>query len=400
MKGMIRVVLVDPREDSRQKLQRLLGSLSTVWLADVYSSYSEAITAVSEIVPDLIILSIDAHPEQALEAIRQILRVVPETNILPASEAISTEMLMRLMKYKVRGVLQLPTELTALVEHIKAAVSEAHEERSEAPKLIAITGASGGIGCTTVALNVASSLARNNPNQSVVLVDLDLLFGTVDSGLDIIPERTIMDLLKDVDGLDLPRMKGMLMRHESGLFVLPHPAEMEETTRIEMDALRKLIGMLKVAFDTVIIDCSKSLHESDFIAFQMADLILMVAQLDLNCLRNSARLLKLFRDQGDLSEKVRVVVNRSGSHFNEIGVKKAEEVLRCELLFQLPNDSRTCSEAMKRGQPIEVVAPRSPICKGLLEIAASLRMPTRDGAANENTITAGVSRRGRFAALF
>jgi pilus assembly protein CpaE len=158
--------------------------------------------------------------------------------------------------------------------------------------------------------------------------------------------------------------------------------------------------MLKVAFDTVIIDCSKSLHESDFIAFQMADLILMVAQLDLNCLRNSARLLKLFRDQGDLSEKVRVVVNRSGSHFNEIGVKKAEEVLRCELLFQLPNDSRTCSEAMKRGQPIEVVAPRSPICKGLLEIAASLRMPTRDGAANENTITAGVSRRGRFAALF
>ena len=87
------------------------------------------------------------------------------------------------------------------------------------------------------------------------------------------------------------------------------------------------------------IDTSKGLQSSDFVAFEMADIILMVIVLDLTCLRNTARLLNLFKQFEGMSERVKLVVNRDGAVESEISLKKAEETLRMPISWQFRSPS-------------------------------------------------------------
>lgn len=380
--SVIRVVLVDPCEESRKTLQRMLSGISEVWLAEVCSSYGGAANSAAEILPDVTIISMDHDTEQAMSLIQAIVKVTPDAVILPAGQNLGSDLLMRLMEHGVRRVLPLPTEIDTLlkvVQALKTGIRPTSANDVTCPKMVSITGAAGGMGCTILSTNLGVALARANPQQSVVLVDFDLLFGTVDSCLDIIPDHTTVDVLRDLDKMDLPLMKRSLIRHESGLYVLPHPVSMEDSAKIDADALRKMLGMLKVAFDTVIVDCSKGLQTSDILAYELSDLVLMVVQLDLNCLRNTARLLELLRLPAyNLGDRIRIVVNRAGSHTREIGVKRAGEVLGIPVSWQIPNDTKTCGSAMSRGVPIDVAAKNSPIHRSICDVAQLFQKPPEE----------------------
>ena len=185
---------------------------------------------------------------------------------------------------------------------------------------------------------------------------------------------------------------GGLTRHSSGLYVLPHPVVMEDAAKIDPDALRRMLTLLKAAFPSVLIDTSKGLQSSDFVAFEMADVILVVLQLDLTCLRNTARLLQMFQQFDGLTERVRLVVNRLGSHDAEISLKKAEETLRMPISFQIPNASKVVFAARAKGVPIDAIATGSRAHQSILQIARAVRpFPAAEEAK---------PRRGLFAAFF
>ncbi len=137
--------------------------------------------------------------------------------------------------------------------------------------------------------------------------------------------------------------------------------------------LRRLFGLLRAAFNTVVIDTSKGLQSSDFTAFEMSDVILVVVQLDLVCLRNTSRLIGLFRQFDGLAERVKLVANRSGSLESEISLKKAEETLKMPISWQIPNASRPFQDARIKGVPLAEVAKGSRAHQVFLEIARSLR---------------------------
>ena len=108
-------------------------------------------------------------------------------------------------------------------------------------------------------------------------------------------------------------LKRSMTRHGSGLYVLPHPTDFEEAARIDPEALGRLLGLLKALFNTVVIDASKALQSSDLMAYETSDVILVVTQLDLVVLRNTARLLTLFRQTERLAGRVKLIVNRVSS---------------------------------------------------------------------------------------
>jgi pilus assembly protein CpaE len=167
---------------------------------------------------------------------------------------------------------------------------------------------------------------------------------------------------------------------------------MEDAAKIDPDALRRLLTLLKAAFPSVIIDTSKGLQSSDFAAFEMADVILVVLQLDLTCLRNTARLMQLFQQFEGLPERVKLVVNRSGSHDSEISHKKAEETLRMPISFHVPNATKLFFAARAKGVPIDAIATGSKAHQAILQIARSVRpYPAVEEAK---------PRRGLFAAFF
>ena len=177
-------------------------------------------------------------------------------------------------------------------------------------------------------MNLATSLAATASTRRILL-DFDLMFGSVDACLDIIPDNTLYNVVQNFDRLDLTLLKRSMTRHACGPLRLPHPVALEDAAKIDPETLRRLLGLLKAAFPCLVIDTSKGLQSSDFVAFEMADVILMVIVLDLTCLRNTARLLNLFKQFDRMVDRVKLVVNRAGSVESEISLKKAEETLRC-----------------------------------------------------------------------
>ena len=147
---------------------------------------------------------------------------------------------------------------------------------------------------------------------------------------------------------------------------------MEAETRISPEQLRRVIALLKATFTHLIIDVSKSYSELDLAAMQSSDVVLLISQLDLPCLRNVVRLMQFFETVEELSEKVRVVVNRLGLEDSQISLNKALETIGREVYWQIPNDYATIVESRNNGIPLVTQAPRAKITKAIELLAKNL----------------------------
>lgn len=395
MKDAIQAVLIEPVDAHREEFQRLLGGVNTLWLSEVIPTYQGAARRVAELAPDVLVVDVDVDAIQAVGLIQTIVQNNPGVAVLPASRVRDSSIILGAVRAGAREFLTLPCEADELKDTLNRLFHRRTDAQAPAPdrgpQVIAVTGAAGGIGCTTVAVNVATTLAKTS-SQEIVLADFDLMLGSLDACLDIIPDQTLQGVVQNIDRLDLTLLKRSMTRHASGLYVLPHPVAMEDAAKIDPESLRRVLVLLKAAFPTVIVDTSKGLQSSDFVAFEMADVILVVLQLDLTCLRNTARLLQLFQQFEGFSERVKLVVSRSGSHETEISLKKAEETLKMSVSWQVPNATKAVHAARAKGVPIDAVAPGSRVHQAVLEIAKGLKPPPADEAAKP--------RRGLFAAFF
>jgi pilus assembly protein CpaE len=374
MTDVIRVVLIDPGESSRMSLQRLVQGVPTLWTAEVLAVCQGMAGRIAEINPDLCVIGLDADPGRALELITQIHATAPDVVVLPASATADSALILKAIRAGAREFLTLPSEPTELQEIVTRLCTTREGRKSIAirgPQLVAVTGAAGGVGCTSIAVNLAASLALRK-SQECLLLDFDLMFGAIDVCLDIIPDNTLSTILQSFDRLDQTLLKRSLTQHRSGLYVLPHPVAMEDAAKIDPESLRRLLGLLKSAFPALVIDTSKGLQSSDFVAFEMADVILIVVTLDLTCLRNTARLLNLFRQFDGMIDRVRIVVNRVGSPENEISLSKAEETLKTPIFRQIPYAAKPFQASRIKGAPLGEAAPGTRVHQDFLEMAGSL----------------------------
>lgn len=394
MKDAIRVLLVDPSDDTRQALQQLLGGLNQVWLADTCVSYQGTAKRVSEILPNLVVITVDSDPTQAISLIQTIAQENSGVVILPASRLNDSALILKVIRAGAREFLTLPAQPAEVLEAVSRLVDR-HDlplsSGQKGPQVVAITGAAGGIGCTTLAVNLATTLAKTAGSE-VVLADFDLMLGAVDACLDVVTAQTLQGIVQNIDRLDLTLLKRSLVQHSSGLYILPHPLAMEESAKIDAEVLKRVLTLLKAAFPTVLIDTSKGLQSTDFVAFESADVILVVVQLDLTCLRNTVRFLELFQQFEGMSERIKLVANRVGSHESEISLKTAEDTLKIPISWQVPNATKLFSAARAKGVPIGAVAAGSRIHQSFIEIAQSL-LPNPTAVAPKR-------KRGLFAAFF
>ena len=187
MKDLIRVVLIDPEEESRNALQRLLRGIGSIWLAEVMTSFQDAAARAGEIVAHVTIVVLDHDPNQATELIHKLAQSNPGTELLPASLSADSGVILKAIRAGAREFLPLPAEQSDLLDTISRLLrgrSESLQTQTQGPRIVTLTGATGGVGCTTVAVNLACSLASAK-EQETILLDLDLIFGGVDAYLDL-----------------------------------------------------------------------------------------------------------------------------------------------------------------------------------------------------------------------
>ena len=259
------------------------------------------------------------------------------------------------------------------------------ENKPRGCQVFAVCGSTGGVGTTSLAVNLGCILARDARN-SVVLVDLDLCLGDADVFLDTIPDYTLVDVAQNVTRLDFSLLKRSLTKHSSGLFLLPRPVQLEDVALVTAEDLRRVVGLLKATFTHLVFDLSKSYGPLDMVALEVATQILLVTQLDLPCLRNVVRLMTSFHDMNALDEKIKIVVNRAGLD-SGITLKKAQETVGREVFWQLPNEYRTMIEARNNGIPLIEQSPKAPVTLSILALAEAItsdNKPAEEAAAKKS----------------
>ena len=287
-------------------------------------------------------------------------------------------------------------DFLAALERIRHLVGKTQgDSQVRASQVISVAGVSGGIGCTSLAINLGCCLAQH-AGRSVSIIDLDLALGDADVWLDIIPDYTIQDVADNITRLDYSLLRRSLTKHECGAFLLPRPVEMEDQTHINGDEMRRIIALLKATFTHLVIDLSKSYGPLDQAAMAASDVILIVTQLDLPSLRNANRLMQYFKRQTGLYEKVKIVVNRMGLEDSSISLNKALEVLGHDVFAQIPNEYGTMVEARNNGIPLIIQSPKSKLTKSIMQLAHNLDSPP---AATESTDERKPARKSLFSFL-
>ena len=246
-------------------------------------------------------------------------------------------------------------------------------------QVIAVAGDRGGVGSTSLAVNVGCTLAQD-PQNTVALIDLDLALGDANVALDLMPDYTLANVALNIERLDMTFLRRSLSKHSSGLSLLPHPVQMEDASLIREEHLQRVIGLLRASYTHLILDLSKGFHPTDVMALRMADTIVLVSQLELTSLRNTVRILLTLSADPSLGDKVRVVLNRVGSDA-DIGLKKAEETIGRPIFWQVPNDARAMIESRNAGVPLLQHAPKSKVQQSIAGLALALTGKTEPAPA-------------------
>ena len=373
MGNVLRLAIVDPDDTSREALKNLLLGMDTVWLEAECSKYEYFTDVVDQSNPDVGVVTIDDDPDKAIRLIEQ-LRDSSDCSVIVISSSNDGSLILQAMRAGAKEFLTQPLavdELIGAFDRISDQRAGTGNAKNRGCSCIGIAGASGGVGSTSLAVNLGCALAADEAN-SVALIDLDMSLGDADVFLDTIPDYTIADVAQNVARMDFALLKKSMTKHSSGLYLLPRPVQLQDAPLVTPDDFRRVLGLLKASFTHVLLDLSKAYTMLDMAALEEVNTVLLVTQLDLPCLRNVVRLMVSFDEVDGLKDKTKIIVNRVGLDTGQIGLKKAQETIGREIFWQIPNDYRTMVEVRNNGVPLLEQFPKAAITQAVSSLAGAM----------------------------
>lgn len=240
--------------------------------------------------------------------------------------------------------------------------------------LVAVYSGKGGLGTTSVAVNLATALARENPSARVALVDLVVVGGDIRVMLDLKPAYDIGDLVMKVDRIDGDLLTSLMTNGPAGTFILPSSDRPEVQDLVDGTATATILEQLRLNFHFVVLDLDHYIGERTIGALDASDRVILVTQLSVPALRSTQRTLDLFNRLGYPPAKVQIVVNRWNAE-SALTIKDAETVLGRSVSAKLPNDFSACADATTKGIPVLEHEPGSSLSSGFRRLAAELGQP-------------------------
>jgi pilus assembly protein CpaE len=322
--------------------------------------------------PEILILELPMHADAALETVHALKIEHPSMGVIITAQDASPQLILRCMRSGAQEFLTRPADNRELGEAVRRLSGLARRNapgRRRAGRTIAVFSSKGGVGVTSVATNLAVACAKNL-KKNTVLVDLNLQMGDVGLQLDLRPEYTMADAAGPTT-LDESRLKGLLTRHESGVHLLSTPEDPVEAEKVTPGALLEIFGLLRGMFDVIVVDAGHVFDSRVLEVLNLADMILVVAVLDVPTVRNVRRCLHLFQQLGYSGDKVKIVVNRYEKK-TEVKSDHLEEAVESKVFWQIPNDYKTVMSAIDAGNPAVLRSPRAKMSQSIDLLAREL----------------------------
>jgi pilus assembly protein CpaE len=328
---------------------------------------------------DLLILDMGSDPEKDFDYLNalQAAKLVGEIFLTSANTA--PEILIQALRIGVKEFLPQPIKQEDVRGAFRKFIARRQPQQSvpEAARkkgqIISVIGSKGGVGTTTIAVNLATCFQNLEGVGSVAVVDMNPLFGDVSFFLGVDANGfDWLDVSKNIARVDETYLLSILLKHSSGVYILPPPTKLLQDAEAVGRAMTILFAKMQNLFDYVVVDIGNSLNVLSRIALKVSNGIMIAAQMNLPCLINIKRFREAMPDLGSLNdENILVVMNRYQKNA-VVSLKEAEESLKKKVFWTLPNDYKTVFNAINQGKPLSSAAASTEIAKSFKAMASTM----------------------------
>ena len=343
---------------------------------------------------EFVAIAMDAEDEADLAKITEVIRTAngQDIKVIVIAEDVSPITLHELLKLGAEEFVPYPLPDGALHDAIErmrkppAPPAETLPPEAQAIKasggdrdgvVLAIQGLAGGVGSSTLAVNMAWELATIDKEESprVCILDLDLQQGSVATYLDLARRDAVFELLSDTENMDNDAFLGALQTFKEKLFVLTAPAEMLPLDIINSEDVQRVLDLARNNFDYVVIDMPSTVVQWTEVILQMAHVYFAPLELDMRSAQNTLRMIRALKAEDLPFEKLRYVMNRAPKFTDLTGksrVKRMAESLDISIEVMMPDGGKPVTEANDQGLPLAESAAKNPLRKEIRKLAASV----------------------------
>jgi pilus assembly protein CpaE len=332
--------IVGARDPRIEELLRGTDHLaSTTWTADLNS-----LIQADAVQPDIILIDVRGQ-HQLPSSLALLKRKHPSVNVILIASAIDAGMMLEAMR---AGVNECIAEPLAQAE-VSAAVNRLLGQRATAAKgaVFAFVGAKGGVGTTTLAVNVATSLANPSAGRAL-LIDLHLVYGDAAVFLGAGGRFSIVDAVENLHRFDGAFFNSLLARTASGVDLLAS-ADHPSAKPIDPKRLATVVEFAATQYPYTVLDVPRS-DSTALDSLDHASTIVVVANQELATVTNAGRMASALRSRYRKA-KVMTVINRTDRR-SEIGQQDIERAVGGAISFQVPSDYRRALHAIHKGRPL------------------------------------------------
>jgi pilus assembly protein CpaE len=357
------MVIIDSDKASRDAIASIVRPFAdTIRIEGSVDDFGEGLKVIHRIAANIVILEV-TELNRGIEEIQYLLTNHPQLSVIVSSFEKNPEWILKLMRAGAVEYLLRPINQDELIQALTKVgrfwFSKPPAENKQG-KIIAVYYPTGGVGVTTVAVNLAAGLATDT--DKVALVDLNLLTGDISTFLDVNPSYTLSSVTNNIARLDANFLMGVMTRHSSGPYVLTEPTEVDEAISITPDQVSRLLHFLKGIFEYVVVDCGGQLAGCTMSILENANMILFTSVLSLPAIKTSKRYLAAMERKGLRKDRLKLIVNRFLPKA-DIQIKDAERVLGYSVFTALPNDYENVIASINKGVPLIKLLPRAPATK-------------------------------------
>src|ERR1700677_3145629 len=336
---------------------QLLASLEQTGLVrsvKQWSVPSDKLPETADAFPEVVFLDLARDPEPYFQLGAQIHRTRPACKLVACSSVVppNHQLLLEAMRSGVQDFLPKPVDPRSLKEILSRFSKdlEGNSDRSSLDRLIVVMGSKGGVGTTTVAVNVGVQLATY-ARKHVALLDFANPLGNVHLLLDLHPKFTVRDAVDSLDRLDSHFFAGLMTQHKTKLEILGGALQPEEWQTIPVPPLERVVNVAQNLFDMVLLDMGSQFSSEWSPILRMARMILIVAEANVPALWTLERRLVALKGFGIEPDRARIIINRWHKGDDEV-LRSVQKDINRPIFACLPNDFRKASESVNLGTPL------------------------------------------------
>ena len=364
------IIILDKNQNSREIINSYLTEFGFGDNVSLFDDYKAGMEEVKKLNCDVIVIMDISEKGKEIQEAAENFKLCT-SKIIITSTNYSTNTIIKALRMGAKEFLPKPVLKDDLLRVVTRLSNLNGADAGSESKIITVYSNKGGIGKTTIAINLASELAKVTKDK-VALVDLNLQLGDVSTFLNLNPAFDVNYVIhKLVDKDEATLLKAFEKYKNTSMYVLADPSYIEQSESITPQQITSLFNALKKVFPYVVVDMSSNIDPNSLKILDSSDWILFTTIVNIPAIRNCQRCLNLFRSRRYPKDKVKVIINRYMEN-DEIKIEDIENTLGEKVYWKIPNNYFTIMEAINKGVSIAEINPDSNIVNNFRDFASKV----------------------------